>query len=155
MGYERALHFLALALGGCNIIHVATGNLEQMRLASYEQCLLDNEILGAAFRIVEGITVNKDTLGVEVLKEVGPQGNFLAHSHTLRYLRKTRWVPALTDRRSWEAWEINGAKDMRDRALQQVKKILKEHDPQYVSEDVKEEIDRVAQAAQKRVLQRK
>ena len=28
MGYEQALHFLALALGGCNIIHVATGNLE-------------------------------------------------------------------------------------------------------------------------------
>jgi trimethylamine:corrinoid methyltransferase-like protein len=44
---------------------------------------------------------------------------------------------------------------MRDRARQQVKKILKEHDPQYVSEDVKKEIDRVAQAAQKRVLQRK
>ncbi len=155
MGYERALHFLALALGGCNIIHVATGNLEQMRLASYEQCLLDNEILGAAFRIVQGITVDKDTLGVEVLKEVGPQGNFLAHDHTLKYLRKTRWMPALTDRRSWEAWEIDGAKDMRDRARQQVKKILKEHDPQYVSEDVKKEIDRVAQAAQKRVLQRK
>jgi len=155
MGYERASHFLALALGGCNIIHVATGNLEQMRLASYEQCLLDSEILGATFRIVEGITVNKDTLGVEVLKEVGPQGNFLAHSQTLRYLRKTRWIPKLTDRRNWEAWEIDGAKDMRGRAREEVRKILKEHNPQYVSEDVKKEIDRVAQASQKRVLEKK
>jgi len=155
MGYERALHFLALALGGCNIIHVATGNLEQMRLASYEQCLIDNEILGAAFRIVKGITVDKDTLGIEVLKEVSPQGNFLAHNHTLKYLRRTRWMPKLTDRKNWEAWEIDGAKDMRDRAREEVKKILKEHHPQYVSEDVKKEIDRVAQAAQKRVLERK
>ena len=100
MGYERALHFLALALGGCNIIHVATGNLEQMRLASYEQCVIDNEILGATFRIVEGITIDKDTLGVEALKKVGPQGNFLAHEHTLKYLRKTRWMPTLIDRRN-------------------------------------------------------
>lgn len=155
MGYERALHFLALALGGCNIIHVATGNLEQMRLASYEQCLLDNEILGAAFRIVEGITVDKDTLGVEVLKEAGPQGNFLAHDHTLRYLKRTRWMPTLTDRKNWEAWEIDGAKDMRERAREEVKKILKEHHPHYVSEDMQKEIDRVAQAAQKRVLKGK
>ena len=155
MGYERALHFLALALGGCNIIHVATGNLEQMRLASYEQCLLDNEILGATFRIVEGITVNEDTIGVEVLKEIGPQGNFLAHSQTLKYLRKTRWMPNLTDRRNWEAWEMNGAKDIRDRARDEVRRILKEHNPQYVSEDMQREIDRVAKAAQKRVLEGK
>ena len=154
MGYERASHFLALALGGCNIIHVATGNLEQMRLASYEQCLLDNEILGAIFRIVEGVTINKDTLGVEVLKEVGPQGNFLAHDQTLKYLRKTRWIPKLTDRRNWEAWEIDGAKDIRDRARDEVRRILREHNPQYVSEDMQREIDKVAKEAQKRVLEK-
>jgi len=62
MGYERASHFLALAYAGCDIIHVATGNLEQMRLASYEQCVMDNEILGACFRIVQGFEVNDDTL---------------------------------------------------------------------------------------------
>ena len=154
MGYERASHFLALALGGCNIIHVATGNLEQMRLASYEQCLLDNEILGAIFRIVEGVTINKDTLGVEVLKEVGPQGNFLAHDQTLKYLRKTRWIPKLTDRKNWEAWEIDGAKDIRDRARDEVRRILREHNPQYVSEDMQREIDKVAKEAQKRVLEK-
>jgi len=155
MGYERALHFLALALGGCNIIHVATGNLEQMRLASYEQCLIDNEILGATFRIVKGITVDKDTLAVEVLKEVGPGGNFLAHNHTLKYLRKTRWMPKLTDRKNWEAWEADGAKDMRDRARDEAKRILKEHHPQYLSPKVEKEIDRIASAAQKRALEEK
>lgn len=155
MGYERALHFLALAMGGCNVIHVATGNLEQMRLASYEQCLLDNEILGAAFRIVQGINIDKDTLGVDVIKEIGPQGNFLAHEHTLRYLRKTRWMPTLTDRKNWEIWEIDGAKDMRKRAAEEVKRILKEHNPQYVSEKMQKEIDRVAQVAQKECLRKK
>jgi len=40
---------------------------------------------------------------------------------------------------------------MRERAREEVKKILKEHHPQYVSEDVKKEINGVAQAAQRRV----
>jgi len=70
-------------------------------------------------------------------------------------LRKARWMPTLTDRRNWEAWEIKGARDMRDRARDEVRKILNEHHSQYVSENVKKEIDRVAQAAQKRVLEKK
>jgi len=44
---------------------------------------------------------------------------------------------------------------MRERAREEVKKILKEHHPQYVSEDVKKEIDRIAQATQEKVLERK
>jgi trimethylamine:corrinoid methyltransferase-like protein len=34
-------------------IHLATGNLEQMYLASYEKCVKNNEILEACFRIAE------------------------------------------------------------------------------------------------------
>ena len=93
MGYERASHFLALAYVGCDIIHAARGNLEMMRLASYEQCVMDNEILGACFRIVEGFEVSEDTLGVDVLRDVGHGADFVGHEQTLRYLRKTRWQP--------------------------------------------------------------
>ena len=155
MGYERALHFLALALGGCNIIHVATGNLEQMRLASYEQCLIDNEILGAAFRIVQGIQINRDTLGIDVLKEVGPGGHFLDKDHTLRYLRKTRWMPKLTNRENWESWEADGAKDMRERANEEARRILREHHPHYLSKEAEAEIFKIAKEAQKKALEEK
>jgi len=154
MGYERASHFVALALGGCNIIHVATGNLEQMRLASYEQCVIDDEILGASFRIARGIEINRDTLAVDVLKEVGPGGNFLAHPHTLRYLRKNRWIPKLSSRENWETWQMKGGKDMREKAKERVRKILSEPYPEYVSEKAAREIDKIAQKAQERVLNR-
>jgi len=154
MGYERASHFVALALGGCNIIHVATGNLEQMRLASYEQCVIDDEILGASFRIARGIEINRDTLAVDVLKEVGPGGNFLAHPHTLRYLRKNRWIPKLSSRENWETWQMKAGKDMREKAKERVRKILSEPYPEYVSEKAAREIDKIAQKAQERVLNR-
>jgi len=152
MGYERASHFLALAYVGCDIIHAARGNLEMMRLASYEQCVMDNEILGACFRIVEGFEVSEDTLGVDVLRDVGHGADSIGHEQTLRYLRKTRWQPRLTSRDGWETWEAKGAKDMREVAREKVRRILSEHHPHYVTEEHAQELDRLARAGQNRVL---
>ena len=98
--------------------------------------------------------VNQDTLGVDVIKEVGPGGNFLSHEHTLKYLRKVRWFPGITNREKWEQWESKGSKDMRQRAKEGAERILKEHHPQYLSQEVSKEIDRMAIKAQKEVVAR-
>jgi trimethylamine--corrinoid protein Co-methyltransferase len=152
MGYESALHFLGCAMAGVNIIHVAIGNLEMMSLASYEKCLIDNEILGAAFRMLQGVDCSRDAIGVEVFREVGHSGNFLQTEHTLKYLRKDRWEPKLTDRNSWDRWQKGeGGRDMRERAKDQAREILKEHTPHYMDEKEAREIDRIASAAQKHI----
>ena len=151
-GYERALQVLGCGLAGTNFIHLSIGMMEQMLLASYEQCVIDNEILGAAFKIVEGIEVNKDTLAVDIVKEVGPGGNFLAHEHTLRYLRKVRWFPRITNRDKWGVWESKGAKDMRQRAREEARRILKEHHPQYLTAGQIEEIEKIAKNAQEKLI---
>ena len=143
-GYERALQVLGCSLAGTNFVHLSIGMMEQMLLASYEQCIIDNEILGAAFKIVKGIEVNKDTLAVDVIKEVGPGGNFLTCEHTLKYLRKVRWFPKITNREKWGVWQAKGAKDMRQRAGEKVRCILKEHHPQYLSAKQIEEIEKIA-----------
>ena len=152
MGYERASHFLALAYAGCDIIHVAIGNLAKMYLASYEQCVMDNEILGACFRLLEGFQVNDDSLAVNVFRDVGHEARFVSHDQTLRHLRSERWQPRITDRRSWDGWYASGGKDMRQTAKEEVQRILKQHHPQYVSEDQAREIDRLAYAGQERAL---
>ncbi len=151
-GYERALQVLACSLAGTNFVHLSIGMMEQMLLASYEQCVIDNEILGAAFKIVEGMEVNKDTLAIDVIKEIGPGGNYLTHEHTLKYLRKVTWFPKITNREKWEAWETKGSKDMRQRAKEEAERILKEHHPQHLSEDIVREIDRLAIEAQKKAI---
>jgi trimethylamine--corrinoid protein Co-methyltransferase len=149
MGYESALHFLGCAMGGVNIIHVAIGNLEMMSLASYEKCLIDNEILGATFRMLHGIDCSIDAIGLDTFREVKHSGQFLETSHTLRYLRKDRWEPSLTDRNSWEKWLAQtGGKDMRERAKEKVWEILEKHRPVYIGKKEAAEIDRIAHAAQ-------
>jgi len=154
-GYERALQVLSCALSGVNFIHLSIGMMEQMLLASYEQCVIDNEILGATFRILQGMEVNSETLAVDVIKEVGPGGNFLAHEHTLKNFRKVEWFPKLTNRDKWSNWEAKGKMSMRQRARDEAKKILKEYHPPILSPELALELDKMAKDAQERVLSRK
>lgn len=147
-GYERALQVLTNALAGTNFIHLSVGMMEQMLLASYEQCIIDDEILGAAFRIARGVEVNQETLAVEALREVGPGGNFLAHEHTVRNLRREFWFPKVTNRETYPGWMAAGGKDMRQRANERARHILATHHPRPLTSEQEQEIDRIAQAAQ-------
>ena len=145
MGYESALHFLGCAMGGVNIIHVAIGNLEMMSLANYEKCLIDNEILGATFRMLQGIDCSRDAIGLDAFREVRHSGLFLETEHALKYLRKDRWEPRLTDRNSWDRWQMQtGGKNMRERARVEAKKILETHNPVYIGAKEATEIDNIA-----------
>jgi trimethylamine---corrinoid protein Co-methyltransferase len=155
MGYERAQHFLGCAMAGVNIIHVAIGNLEMMKLASYEQCLMDNEILGATARFLRGVDCSRDAIGLDAFREKGHSATFLDSEHTVRFMRKERWEPRLTNRQSWNAWtESANGKDMRERARDEARKILAAHHPEYVTMKQAKEIDRLAERARKALAQR-
>lgn len=150
-GYERGMQVLANALGGTNFIHLSIGMMEQMMTASYEQCVIDNEILDAAFMMTRPLEVSDYTLAVDVIREVGPGGNFIDHAHTAENFRKLCWFPKLTVRDRYETWSLGDAKDMRERANATARKILAEHKPAYIDEKTKAELDKLAIAQQKRV----
>jgi trimethylamine--corrinoid protein Co-methyltransferase len=76
-----------------NFIHLAFGMLDQLLTASYEQAVIDNEILAAAFRLAEGIQVTPESIGLEQLKAAGPGGQFLDQAYTLANLRRAQWQP--------------------------------------------------------------
>ena len=123
-----------------------------MLLASYEQVVIDNEILGAAFRVVQGVEVNDDTIALDVIKEVGIGGNYLAHDHTVKYLRPHYWFPKITNRETWGPWMAAGGKDMRQRANDRARQILAEHRPKPLTDEQEREIDRIAKAAQEKAV---
>ncbi len=150
MGYETMQHIMGLAMAGCNIIHVSIGNLEMMKLASFEACLIANEIFDAAFRFMRGIDTSREAIGLDAFRECGHQSRFLETEHTLKFLRsEERWEPKLTDRNSWDAWIAKtGGKDMQERANEEAKRILATHHPEYVTKQEAEEIDKIAHSAQ-------
>lgn len=142
-GYESALTSLLCALAGANFIHDAAGLMEFALTACYEKYVIDNEILGMVMRAVEGIKVNDDTLAFDLIKQVGPGGNFVAAKHTRRFMRSEHYQPTLSDRDSREGWEAGGGKSALERAAERVKEIIANHNyslPATIREQVLSEI---------------
>ncbi len=126
-GYESALTSLLCALAGANFIHDAAGLMEFALTACYEKYVIDNEILGMVMRAVEGIRVDDDTLAFDLIKQVGPGGNFVTAKHTRRFMRKEHYEPSLSDRDSREEWEAEGSQTTWERAAEKVRTIIDSH----------------------------
>lgn len=123
-GYESAVTGLLCALAGSNFIHDAAGLMEFAMTACYEKYVIDNEILGMVMRAVEGIRVDDETLAFDLIKEVGPGGNFITAKHTRRFMRREHYQPTLSDRNSRDNWEAKGKKAAWETASEKVRAIL-------------------------------
>jgi len=152
-GYERAMQAIPFGLSGVNFIHLAFGMMGQLLTSSYEQAVIDNEIFYAAFRLAEGISVTHDTMAVDQIKKAGPGGQFLNQKHTLNNYRKEHWQPKLTTRMGWNEFQKEqGGRDMRQRANEIARRILKEHFPKPMEEAQSRELERLAWEMQKKAI---
>jgi trimethylamine--corrinoid protein Co-methyltransferase len=118
--------FVALSTGSDMLL--GAGLLHGSRIFSYEELLMDVEIWSILHAMFQGIDVNGETLALDVIRDVGPGGNFLAHRHTLRHMHE-RWQPMLMDRRPYTAWERtrDGAREW---AAARARDILASHRPE-------------------------
>lgn len=102
--------------------------------------------------VLRGIEVDDETLAVDLISKVGPKGNFLTQSHTLKHFKKEHWIPDLLDRRSRGDWMKEGSKDLLQRAREKTKAVLDLHVPSPLSADVEKELDEVLEKEQRAVL---
>ena len=126
-GYESSLTNLLCALAGSNFIHDAAGLMEFAMTVSLEKFVIDNEILGMIMRAVEGIKVDDETLAFNLIKKVGPGGNFVTAKHTRQFMRSEHYQPLLSDRNSREDWEEQGKRSTWQKASEIVRQILDSH----------------------------
>jgi len=127
-GYESAITTLLCALAGANFIHDAAGLMEFALTACYEKFVIDNEILGMVMRAVDGIRVDGETLAFDLIRQVGPGGNFVTTKHTRHFMRSEHYQPLLSDRNSRKEWEAKGSMTTCERAAEVVREILTTHD---------------------------
>ena len=123
-GYESSLTILLSALAGANFIHDAAGLIEFALTVSYEKLVIDNEILGMVMRAVEGIRVDDETLAFDLIKQVGPGGNFVTARHTRQFMRSEHYQPSLSDRNSREDWEDQGKQVIWEKASKIVRQVM-------------------------------
>ena len=111
------------------------------------QLVLDNEVAGMIKRTVNGIVVNDETLSIDVIKEVGPFNDFLAHKTTFTHVRSLS-SPKLFNRQMRAQWEAGGGKDAYERACDEVRHILDTYEPPKLSDAVLKEVRAIVDGAE-------
>lgn len=147
-GVEKSLQILTVALAGGNYIHDAAGLMESCLLCSYEQYVIDNEMLGMVARILEGVRVTPETLSFDQIKKIGPRGNFMGLRHTLDHIRTEHYLPRLFDRSTYDNWKERGEKDIREVAREKAREILATHQVPPLPQEVQDELKSILSRAE-------
>ena len=147
---EGSLSVFFSALSGGDLCH-DVGYTESGLTGSIFQTAMMDEAIGYSRRITRGIEVNEDTLAVEVIHNVGPNGHYLREKHTHRHYKKEFWYPNLVDRRNFEEWDMMGRSTMGERVVNRVHEILDTHQPSAVKSETMQAIEDVLASAEARV----
>jgi trimethylamine--corrinoid protein Co-methyltransferase len=149
-GYEAGLGITLAALTGVNIVS-GPGMLACENCQSLEKLVIDNDLCGAAYRLLEGVDLEEDALAPDLISKVGPGGHFLAEKHTREHLRREQFMPSkVICRLTPDAWRKEGSKDSLDRARERVTRTLREHHPWPLPEDSERRLDEVFKGILKR-----
>ena len=132
---------LAETLSGANLIH-DVGYLASGMTASLSQLVICDEIIGWIKRFTQSIEVNDDTLALDLIDEIGADGQYLAEPHTLTHYRED-WYPSLFDRQNIDGWKADGQRTLRDRARQKANQILAEHQPEPLPDALIDALDAI------------
>jgi trimethylamine--corrinoid protein Co-methyltransferase len=74
-GYEKAITLSLPALAGINMIFYP-GTMDHAMTVSMESLVIDHEICGMIDRILKGVSVTEETIGLDLIDKVGPGGHF-------------------------------------------------------------------------------
>jgi trimethylamine--corrinoid protein Co-methyltransferase len=148
-GYEKMATCLIPAMAGLNIV-AGMAMVDSLNTMSFEQFILDEEIVGFTRRILNGVDVTAEKIAADLINTVGPGGSYLGTKHSLRHFREELWMPQIADRTTWSQWHGRGEKDAMARAREAAKKILASHQPSTLPEAVEKKIWSVVREAEKR-----
>lgn len=91
-------------------------------------------------KIKQGYKVNDDTLGLDVINEVGPGGHFLDKDHTLVHFREELYQPALSNRDDFDSWYAKGSPQSMESANKKYKEILESYEVPELPADVDKDL---------------
>lgn len=140
--FEKALNGVMPALAGANLV-ASVGMLEDALTSSIEQLVIDDEILGIILHAARGITVSEETLALEAIARVGPQGDFLTDEHTARHFRQECHYPELSFRTGSASWRKGGYQTILDAARDRASTLINEHQPERLDAKVVDAIEQV------------
>jgi trimethylamine--corrinoid protein Co-methyltransferase len=142
---EASLSLLFETLAGSDLIH-DLGYLESGLTFSFSHLVICDEIVNWIKAFNKNVEVSEETLALDVIEEVGPEGNYLKTEHTRKHY-KERWYPKLFERDTYDSWMGKGGKTLVERATDKVDLILSEHEPESLPSKIKEKLKGIVHRA--------
>ncbi|ATW28426.1 trimethylamine methyltransferase [Candidatus Formimonas warabiya] len=113
----------------------------------YAQLVMQNEMVKMILHCVKGIPVNDEKMAMEVIRSVGPGGEFISHEHTFRNFRLLS-APTLLDRHNRDGWKAAGSKDIVTKAYEKARDILENFQPTPLPDQMRDQIREIVKEAE-------
>ncbi|NIM94749.1 MAG: trimethylamine methyltransferase [Anaerolineales bacterium] len=143
--FEAGMTMFIDILNGVHLIH-DVGYLEGGLSGSLELLVICDEMIGWMKQLFKGLEISEETLAIDLIEQVGHDGQYIDSEHTVRHLRED-WFPELIDRETFENWIADGAKDLREKAREKVDSILDGEPTTYLSDSEREQIKSIVREA--------
>lgn len=152
-GLEAGVTLAMGAAAGADIFgHMGISGVDQA--SSLDMLVLQDEVIGYVESLMRRVEISDETLGLDVIEELGPGGSFIDHEHTVRHFRQELWFPKLLDRSYYQAWLDQGAVSMEDRCRCRKEEILASHVPEPLDRDVEKALDEIVTAGKLELMKK-
>jgi trimethylamine:corrinoid methyltransferase-like protein len=143
-GLESASGAILGALAGVNMLS-GLGMLDFESGFSLEKLVIDDEIAGMAKRLVRGVDDSEVPLALDIMRQVGHEGNFLKSKHTKLKFRDEAYMPTeVIDRDFRGAWFDKGGLDANERAHRRAEELIASYRPLALGEGLVHELEGIA-----------
>jgi trimethylamine--corrinoid protein Co-methyltransferase len=148
-GSEVAFNLVLQTLEGGNIIH-DLGFMDSGLQGSLPLMAICNDWVQWIRHATRGVDVSQEAMALDVVREVGPSGDYLSHPHTLAHCRDGCY-PRLVDMSTHARWVERGELDMAQRAAKLVEQILEEHEVEPLPPDIQRDVHAVVEREARRI----
>jgi len=155
LAMEKFSGMLISVLCGINLIHGCICQMDGMNGATYEQILIDDEIMDMIkHMIVGGGICEKDTDYEVIFKDIKQSlGNpmyFMNSDVTVKEFKKKLWMSNLLIRENFDTWKENGMRSIIDNSVGKAKKILDSYKVKPLERAADEEIKSIVEKSRAR-----
>ncbi len=138
---EAASSCLLAHLTGAHLIH-DVGLLGSATVVVPAMIVATDEIIAMIDHMCAGIDVRDEALALDVIKEIGPGGEFVTHWHTYERFRDV-WYPEMLFRGGVEAWADSEQRTFEERTQARTRHLMDQPGPASLPEDVSREIEAI------------
>ncbi|UCE45090.1 MAG: trimethylamine methyltransferase family protein [Methanobacteriota archaeon] len=156
-GMQSALENGMLAMANATMgveINNGIGMLDCSTVLSYEQMVIDNDIVSRAITGCREVVVNKETLHADMIKDVGvlglgsKRGSYLGERATMKEVRDF-FISELFTSEPYDQWEARGKKDAMTLAKEKADWIMENHEPEILDKGISARLDDIVKESSK------